>query len=175
MTLHRSRRAPRRGWANTVELAVVAPVLFLFLFAILEYGRFVMVRQLLDNAAREGARLAAANPPFKYNAGSNTWGPQKLQTSDIQNTVLSFLAGQVLFNSSGAPLSASDISVYRADPATGNPMTDAKGSAWTSASFGEAIAVQVTVRYTPMFPGFNYLLNPTPISFICIMRSEAST
>ena len=39
-----------------VEFAIVAPLFFLFIFAILETGRLVMVQQLLTNAARAGAR-----------------------------------------------------------------------------------------------------------------------
>jgi Flp pilus assembly protein TadG len=41
-----------------VEFAVVAPVLFLLLFGFIEFGRAVMVQQVLVNGAREGARRA---------------------------------------------------------------------------------------------------------------------
>ncbi len=51
----RPARRRRRG-ATVVEFAVVAPLLFLFIFAMLEFGRMVMVEQILTNAAREGAR-----------------------------------------------------------------------------------------------------------------------
>ncbi len=46
-----------RGSA-AVEFAVISPVLFLFLFGTIEFGRLLMVEQCLTNAAREGARLA---------------------------------------------------------------------------------------------------------------------
>jgi Flp pilus assembly protein TadG len=49
-------RRGRRG-AAAVEFAVVAPVYFLFVFGMIEYGRMVMVQQILTNAAREGARV----------------------------------------------------------------------------------------------------------------------
>ena len=48
-------RKNRRG-ATVVELAVVAPLLFLLIFGMIEFGRLVMVEQILTNAAREGAR-----------------------------------------------------------------------------------------------------------------------
>ena len=54
----RSYRRNRRA-AAAVEFAVVAPVFFLMIFGIVEYGRMVMVQQVLTNASREGARLAA--------------------------------------------------------------------------------------------------------------------
>jgi Flp pilus assembly protein TadG len=53
--LRRSGRLRRRG-ATVVEFAIVAPLLFLLIFAALEFGRVVMVQQIITNASREGAR-----------------------------------------------------------------------------------------------------------------------
>lgn len=50
-------RKNRRG-AAVVEFAIVAPVFFLLIFGMIEYGRMVMVQQILTNASREGARFA---------------------------------------------------------------------------------------------------------------------
>lgn len=47
----------RRGTA-VVEFALIAPLFLLLLFGIFEFGRLVMVQQLITNAAREGARMA---------------------------------------------------------------------------------------------------------------------
>ena len=41
-----------------VEFAVVAPLFFLLVFGMIEYGRMVMVQQVITNASREGARRA---------------------------------------------------------------------------------------------------------------------
>ena len=41
-----------------MEFAIVAPVFFLLVFGMIEYGRMVMVQQMLTNASREGARRA---------------------------------------------------------------------------------------------------------------------
>ena len=49
-------RKKRRG-ATVVEFAFVAPVLFLLVFGMIEFGRMVMVQQILTNASREGARM----------------------------------------------------------------------------------------------------------------------
>jgi Flp pilus assembly protein TadG len=46
----------RRG-AAAVEFAFVAPVLILLVFGMIEFGRMVMVQQVLTNASREGARV----------------------------------------------------------------------------------------------------------------------
>lgn len=51
-------RGLRRAGAAAVEFAVVAPVFFLVVLGIIEFGRMVMVQQVITNAAREGARIA---------------------------------------------------------------------------------------------------------------------
>jgi Flp pilus assembly protein TadG len=53
----RSYRKIRLG-AATVEFAVVVPVFFILVFGMIEFGRMVMVQQVLTNASREGARQA---------------------------------------------------------------------------------------------------------------------
>jgi Flp pilus assembly protein TadG len=55
--VYRLCRKNRRG-AAVVEFAIVAPVFFLLVFGMIEYGRMVMVQQVLTNASREGARYA---------------------------------------------------------------------------------------------------------------------
>jgi len=53
----RQCRSKHKG-AAVVEFAVVAPVFFLMVFGMIEFGRMVMVEQILTNASREGARVA---------------------------------------------------------------------------------------------------------------------
>ena len=53
----RLSRSRRRGTA-IVEFAIVAPLFFLVILGIIEFGRMVMVQQILTNASREGARRA---------------------------------------------------------------------------------------------------------------------
>jgi len=50
-------RKQSRG-QGLVEFALVAPILFLMFFGILEFGRFVLYYHTLNNAVREGARYA---------------------------------------------------------------------------------------------------------------------
>jgi Flp pilus assembly protein TadG len=47
-----------RRAAAAVEFAIVAPVFFLLILGMIEYGRMVMVQQVITNASREGARQA---------------------------------------------------------------------------------------------------------------------
>lgn len=69
-------RKQRRG-AAAVEFAVVAPVFFLLVFGMIEYGRMVMVQQIIVNSAREGCRAAVLD-------GSTTSG--------VQSTVITAMA-----------------------------------------------------------------------------------
>ncbi len=58
-----ARRAQRNGTckraAAVVEMAVVTPLLLTLLFGVIEFGNSFMFRQILTNAAREGARTSA--------------------------------------------------------------------------------------------------------------------
>ena len=55
-------RRNRQG-ASAVEFALVAPVFVVMVFGLIEFGRAIMVQQVMTNAAREGARLAILDSP----------------------------------------------------------------------------------------------------------------
>jgi Flp pilus assembly protein TadG len=74
-----------------VEFALVAPLFFLFIFGMIEYGRLIMVQQILTNAAREGARVAildgrtaadVTNAADQYLGGANIHGATVSVTPD---------------------------------------------------------------------------------------------
>lgn len=54
-------RYQQRG-LSTVEFAIVALVLFMMIFAVIEVGRAFFVASALDEASRRGARMAAVCP-----------------------------------------------------------------------------------------------------------------
>jgi Flp pilus assembly protein TadG len=47
----------RRGVA-AVEFAMIAPIMMLFTFGLIEMGRFILVKESATHATREGARMA---------------------------------------------------------------------------------------------------------------------
>src|SRR4051794_31370443 len=59
--LIRNRPRARRSAAAMVEMAAVVSVFLLMLFGVMEYCRLLFVRQVMENAAREGARYAVVN------------------------------------------------------------------------------------------------------------------
>ena len=55
-------KARRQGGTTTVEFAIVASVLFVVLFGVIEVGRALFVWNTLSEATRRGARIAAVCP-----------------------------------------------------------------------------------------------------------------
>jgi Flp pilus assembly protein TadG len=54
-------RGDHRKGTAVVEFALVAPLFILLVFGIMEFGRMVMVQQVMSNAVREGARVAVVD------------------------------------------------------------------------------------------------------------------
>ena len=110
-----SSRKKRRG-AAVVEFAVVAPIFLLFVFGLIEYGRMVMVQQVLTNASREGARVAVLE-------GSTD--------ADVVTAVVSYCAA------SRITITEDDVSIPQ-DPATagnGDPVAVTVGVAFRDVSW----------------------------------------
>ena len=108
-----------------VEFAVVAPLFFLMVFGMIEFGRMIMVQQVITNATREGARMAVLD-------GSTT--------SAVRTAVKTYLQGATV------PVQDDQITVSPDPPSSagyGEPVTVA-----VSISFD-----QVSWLPSPMFLG----------------------
>ena len=142
----------KRSGAAVVEMAVVLLIFLMFLFGILEYCRYMYHLQIMDNAAREGARFVVVST---YTYGSNL-------EEKTKEEVLDKLVGA---NNS---LENFEIQVYQSDQLGNNigPAADAE--------FGEFIAVKIEGDYSPVLPSFLFLGNKIPIKSIAIMGSEAN-
>ena len=108
-----------------VEFAVVAPLFFLMVFGMIEFGRMIMVQQVITNATREGARMAVLD-------GSTT--------TAVRTTVKNYLQGATI------PVQDDQITVSPDPPTSagyGEPVTVA-----VSISFD-----QVSWLPSPMFLG----------------------
>ena len=55
------RRARQTG-TTTVEFAIIASVMFMILFGVIEFGRVMFTANALAESTRRGARLAAVCP-----------------------------------------------------------------------------------------------------------------
>jgi Flp pilus assembly protein TadG len=75
-------RSCRRRGALTVELAVVAPIVFFIVLGIIDVGRCLMVTHLLNNAAQAGCRAGIVE-------GQSSSDIKKAVVSALTNTGVS--------------------------------------------------------------------------------------
>lgn len=144
----------KRGQA-IVETAVVLLVIVLFTFGITEFGRVMYIKNMLNNAARAGARQAALTtwdgtpksyPNIAYGSCSTT--------DQIEKTICSGL----LYLQSPIEVSASVTSL---DP-SGNQR----------ALSGDTVTVTVTLtKFTPVVSIMSSFISPT-ITGTASMRHE---
>lgn len=89
-------RGSSRGQA-LVEFAFVLPIFLLLLFGTIDFGRYVYYVQILNNAAREGARYAIVH-------GSNSFQPAGPNPNDpavaavVQNYAVGVIGSGATFN-----------------------------------------------------------------------------
>jgi Flp pilus assembly protein TadG len=113
-----SRRSAHEALGQALaEFALVAPIFFLMLFAIIDFGRYVYYVQILNNAAREGARYAIVHgerglPP--------TGPPDDPTGAAVKNVVRSYAIGVIGISDA----SVLDIeTTWNPDNKRDNPMT----------------------------------------------------
>jgi Flp pilus assembly protein TadG len=138
----------RRRGAAVVETALVLAVFVLLLFGIYEYARLLFMKQLLDNAAREGARLAVVHT-------------SDLTTTDIQSEVTTSMVNMQ------SHLQNVQINVFLAD---GNGNNIGK---WTDARFGQYIAVQISGDYKPVLPSLLFMKSTIHLQGKAMMYAES--
>lgn len=128
-----------------MEFAVIAPVFLLVVFGMIEYGRMVMVQQVITNASREGARVAILD------------GASTASVTTVVNDYLE--AGSI----DVANASQSDLNVAINPP---NP---------SSANFGDSVTVTVTVSFAHVgwLPSPMYLGNAN-LTATTVMRKEST-
>ena len=139
-----------------VEAALVLPIVIMFLFGILEYGRYVMMLQILTNAAREGARYAVTHTNPVTISGT-TYGNA---TTDVTNTINKAMAG--------TSLSSQNVQFYTSD-SLGNNLGagPTRKPASPSASGSRATIRSCWARCC-------FCRRRIPVVAQCVMRSESN-
>jgi Flp pilus assembly protein TadG len=132
-------------------------MLLLLLFGILEYSRYVMLLQVVNNAAREGCRYAVMHTnPVVINGV--TYGNAN---SDVTNLVSNCLAGQAL--------SGQTVSVYGSDA-----LGITNGVTWQNTKAGQSITVKITGNFVSLLPTFLHMPSTVSITAESVMRSESN-
>jgi Flp pilus assembly protein TadG len=139
----------------------------MFLFGIMEYGRYLMVLDTTNNAAREGARYAVVH------TGDGTTQAQVVavvnsRMSGVDSNIQSYAVSVFTVNESGVYNSSNGSPIY---PPT---IAAASGSSWNDARFGSGIAVQITGTYQPILPTFLFMNASLSVNVTAMMNSEAN-
>jgi Flp pilus assembly protein TadG len=145
----RTKRTARRG-TTLIETAFVITLFTMFVFGIIEFGRFLFVRQVVDNAAREAARFAVVSSP-DVNLEADTQAVATQRMVGVNNAVKNY-----------------QVQVYQAD-SSGN-----KNGLAGDTPFGSNMAVQIDCDYAPVLPSFLFMGNSIHIRAKVLMNSEAN-
>ena len=175
----RSPNAPRtpgrrRRGATLVEFAMVMPVFLMFLFAIFEYGRYLMTYNVMHNAARDAARWAVVRSSAPEGAVFTTdTGPRLPFEAPVDPSRpmynVPFIQGRLLTQSVVAERNLANMSVrvYVADSASlfSDPpviLPRPNTTSWNAGGFSDRVAVQVVGQYATFLPVFGL---PKTINF----------
>jgi Flp pilus assembly protein TadG len=122
-TLRPKKQLRRRG-AAMVEMAIVLPIFLMVSMGIIEFGRAMMVANMVTNSAREGARMAVLD------GSSNT---------QVQQAVNDFLSASL-------KVKPADVAItITITPAQGNPDP---GNQCSAALARDLIAVDVQIPFS---------------------------
>lgn len=96
------QRSGRDRGAAAVEFALVAPLLLLLIFAVIDFGR--MFNQLITTteAAREAARLAAVQPSGDIDVRMGVGGDVRARAEKVAGTVSGLSSGGTTCQSASA-------------------------------------------------------------------------
>lgn len=171
------QRVPSRRAVAAIELAVVtSAILVPLLFGVWEVGRLVQVKQIVANAAREGARLASqgytinsSGTPIEVYASSNAY--------NVKNTVYQYLVSMGL-----KALQPTDVTVtFQFTSATGaDGLTNPLGMPADpyQGIKGQPLLVTVSVPWSKVRWINAGLIRPTTVAFTVrweMLRDEAFT
>lgn len=153
MILRKNSNRTRLG-ATVVESAFVLSILFLFLFGIIEYARYLFVMNLCTNATCAGARYAVAH------TGDGT------TLSQVQASVTASMSGI------NTAITGYTVDVFAAQPGV-SPPTAVSGANWNDTAFGNGICVRITGTYS--FAATTLIgVGSVPVNVSAVMTSEAN-
>ncbi len=185
------RTPARRRGATLVEFALVMPVFLMFLFGIFEYARYLMMHQLLHNAARDAARWGVvrsnsppAVAPTAYASGDPRQSFEAAYSATRPMYKVPFIEDRFAQQAVGTERNLVNmyIRVYTVDNTTlysdppviqpAPPPSASVGTpAWNQGGFSDRLAVQVVGQYTTFLPVFG-LSKSINVNIIAMMGFE---
>ncbi len=154
----RNSGSTRRGVA-AVEFAVVLPLLMLLLVGIWELGRIINVQIILNNAARDGARLAAqAN--IVTSSGDYTQIHFDTGTPNIDGAIRAYLSGAGITNLTGIVI---EFQFVEAATSGGTAPTSTTDDPYTGVK-NQRFRVRVSIPYANVRWTTLSLINPNTLT-----------
>jgi Flp pilus assembly protein TadG len=153
--IQRKPARTNRSGTHLLEMAFVVCLFFFFIFAIFEYGRYLFIRQVAQDAVREAARAAVvANTGDSAGYNYQTDTTIKQIVIDMVNGIgILDTAGNALSTTSDPSLKIATVTVTGTNPPTAVSWGANDGS-WINTPLGQPIGVQINGSYKPMFPTF---------------------
>jgi Flp pilus assembly protein TadG len=146
----------RRG-AAAVELAVVLPFLILILIGVWEVGRFIQLQEIMNNAARDGARLASQAMILNTD-GSMVEIAVNSGTPNVTAAITQYLQAAGIQNLNGLQIT---FQYLNGDTTLTQPYQGVKN---------QQFLVQVTLPYANLRWTNLSIINPTTLSGTCVWQ-----
>jgi Flp pilus assembly protein TadG len=158
MRHHPPARVRRRGVA-AVEFAFIVPLLLLLLVGIWELGRIIHVQIIMNNAARDGARLAAQANIVNV-TGAYTQIQFDTGTPNVVDTIRAYLKANGITDLTGL-----EIELQFVEPAAvGGPMPTAVDADPYIGVKNQRFRVKVSIPYDNVRWTSLSLINPTTLT-----------
>ena len=136
---NRSKRKQSRRGTTAVEVAVILPVFFVFLWGVFEIAHAIMIGNLIRGACRDAARYGTV---------------QEVTTSQVEQALRDYLDGAI--NTSHVTISVKDASVF--DTGGSVPETGSEWDALPNIELADAETRQLfSVRATIPFNSIAFL------------------
>lgn len=132
--------------AVSVEFAVIAVLLLTLIFGAIEFGLMLFNKQVITNAAREGARLGIVQRPLG----------ERVTAAEVRAKVLSYCQDNLVTGGSN-PSEALEIPIVYYEDADGDAVPDPNDPDDPNASNMREGIIGVEVRYTYDFFVISYL------------------
>lgn len=147
------RRHKKEKGATLVEFAVVAPLLFLLLFGVIEFARVVSAYTTVWTGAREGARYATTSAESDFNSSVPRFRDcdgifDAIQAKAVTTSITASDVNILWINPSGATIADCD----GLNPTYPDPATKSSGVWAVDIPKGTIISVQVQGSFNAVVP-----------------------
>jgi Flp pilus assembly protein TadG len=156
-----TRQAVRRG-AAAVEMAFMMPLLLGLIVGVWEVGRFVQVTEIMNNAAREGARLAS-QATIINTTGAYTQISMTGSSPNVTDTVTQYLEGAGLTNVTGLQVT---FTYLNGDTSLTQPYQGVQN---------QQFQIQVTMPFSNVAWSSLSLVNPSTVGGVCVWQLMVDT